>query len=234
MTTKHEAAGPTVHRTWNEIWKGPATLWPPDQGMMPDPEESQRHRAIYHVLQRIPADDYKRLVDGASGWQWFIPHELMLGEVYPFTMTSDGETSPDRGEIEITVTDKDGGNPRKERVHLGGTKSAPLAVVLYLSPLLERAGWNIVVAVVAHELAHRMHGHHLFCGEEYDTQEAEAWATVARWGFSKEARFHAAEAKAYATREANLLKKLQREREEQARRHAGKSGSRGGRRKGRS
>ena len=184
-------------RTLGEIVEG--GIWP-DQGIMVDPCESRRHLAILHVLGRIPEDDFQHLCDGVDDWNWFIPQDIALGMVAPFIVTSDGETEPER-EIEATVD----GNRRL--VKISGRRTAPFSTVLYLSPLLERAGWSIVVAVVAHELAHVLHGHGPFLIEDYVPQEAEAWDTVARWGFGREAQNHARRARRREARQRRMLER---------------------------
>lgn len=187
-----------VRRSWNTIYEGP--LWP-SQGLCADPEESRRHMAIYHVLQRIPPKDYKTLADSADRWEWYIPHWEALAMVYPFPVTAQGELRP----AEPSVPAQDG------RIHVpraGFTR--PSAVILYLSPRLELVGWNIIVACVAHELAHLCLKHRLIPGGKtaYDAQEAEAWALVAKWGFGKEAAMHAARAKQIDTARKVFARRL--------------------------
>jgi hypothetical protein len=187
-----------VRRSWNTIYEGP--LWP-SQGLCANPEESRRHMAIYHVLQRIPPKDYKTLAASAYFWEWYIPHWEALAMVYPFAVTAQGELRP----VEPTMPVQDG------RIHIpkaGFTR--PSAVVLYLSPRLELVGWNIIVACVAHELAHLCLKHRLIPGGKtaYDAQEEEAWALIAKWGFGKEAAMHAARAKQIDTARRQFAQRL--------------------------
>lgn len=73
-------------------------------------------------------------------------------------------------------------------------KPEPHAAVLYLSPMLEEKPKDIVVAVVAHELAHIVLGHrlHFLTPDEDDRQEQEVRRRILKWGFEKEERKHAA------------------------------------------
>ena len=190
-----------VRRSWKRIFEGP--LWP-YQGLCPDPGASRRHMAIFHVLQRIPPRDYKILADSSDRWSWYIPDWESLAAVYPFPVISDGELQPTE--------------PRKRiddgRIHVPKAGfTTPSAIVLFLSPRLERVGWNIIVACVAHELAHICLGHLLIPGgkKAYDSQEDAAWALVARWGFAKEAALHEARAKQIATAKKNLVRRLHEE-----------------------
>lgn len=130
-----------------------------------DPFQSQRHLAIAHVLCSIPPGDYQRLTDLVHSFCWFVPHYQTYGEIQPFPITVEEEGVP-----------------------FGDTYSK----VLYLSPRLEHAAWDITVAAVAHELAHIALEHRVFVGEEYDAQEAAAWLRVCDWGFEREAKKHEA------------------------------------------
>ena len=75
---------------------------------------------------------------------------------------------------------------------------------VYFSPLLERVAFSRVLAVVAHELAHIVLGHHrklAVTPEEEKKREEEAWALVRKWGFEREARIHLAQRKRRETME---------------------------------
>ena len=122
--------------------------------------------------------------------------------VYPFPVTAEGELRPAEPEVPV----KDG----KILVPKAGF-TRPSAVVLYLSPRLERVGWNIIVACVAHELAHLCLKHRLVPGgkKAYDAQEEEAWALVAKWGFGKEAAMHEARAKQIETARQNFVRRIE-------------------------
>ncbi len=149
-------------RSLNQVWKD--DLWPSGGGLGgPDPEASARHYAIAEVLCTIPEDDYEALKSAADSFEWFVPHVRTHGMVYPFTPTV---------------------YPGPEDLGL----RAPYAKVLYLSPTLERVAWDIVVAVVAHELAHLALGHKVFVGAEYEAQEEETFQRVCKWGFEREAK----------------------------------------------
>lgn len=144
-------------------------LWPGVELGGPDHRGSRRHSAIATVLGRIPEDDYRKLKEAARSFTWFIPLYEEYGMVYPFPVTHPGEESK-----------------------TGQTESA-CARVLYLSPRLEEAAWDIVVAVVAHELAHIAVCHELFPdGAQDQTQEDIVFQRVCEWGFQREAEKHRA------------------------------------------
>jgi hypothetical protein len=136
---------------------------------------NRRWQAIAEVLCRIPEDDYDKLVKMIDSFTWFIPHEDARSMVYPFFVTVFPETK--EGEMRV----------------------APYAQVIYLSPTLEtrRIAWAVVVAVVAHELAHLVLGHTVTgCSEErYVRQEEEVFDRLCVWGFRREVRAHEADKK---------------------------------------
>lgn len=134
-------------------------LWPP-QGLSPDPQESVRHQAVREVLCCIPEDDYICLKVHANPFNWFIPYYETRGMIMPFPLTF-GE--------------------KHERI------TYEYAKVLYLSPLLERAAWDFVVGIVAHELAHLTLGHDP-TPQDYETQENEVFKRIREWGFEREAK----------------------------------------------
>jgi len=136
-------------------------------------EGNIRYRAIGEVLRRIPDEDYQKLNSKIDEFEWFIPHEHLLGNGHPFL-----------GGIEAVKDEA------------GKITLAAHAQVIYLSPILEKRAWDIVVAVVAHELAHLAIGHSLVSdGNDYDIKENEAWECVLKWGFDKEAKKHRASQK---------------------------------------
>ena len=122
------------HRSLEEIWTD--LLWPGSGVMGPDPEQSTRHYAIMEVLRSIPQDDYDCLKDAVDSFDWYIPHYDVYGEVRPFPISVYKKTETD-------------------------TEHA-YAKVLYLSPRLEQSAAAIVLAVVAHELAHIILEHPVF------------------------------------------------------------------------
>jgi len=128
-------------------------------------EESQRHAAIRKVLLAVPEDDYRQLVDSIDLFQWFIPHHRVGAWIQPFGVTHPGEK-------------------------IGDIETAPLAVVLYLSPALEdpRIDQEVLIGIVAHELAHIVLRHRTITttDDEYDSQEKEANKRLSDWGFSEE------------------------------------------------
>lgn len=148
----------------------------PEAGMHVDPLRDLRHRAVAEVLCRIPEPDYQRLANLVDDFIWFIPHQSCGAMVYPFPWT------------------------RKE----DGLK--PYAVVLYLSPTMERWGFEVIVASVAHELAHLLLRHKLITApEQYAAQEKEAWDLIRNWGFGSEERKHQLFYKKRGQREEALI-----------------------------
>ena len=146
------------------------------------PEEDCRHAAVVEVLCRIPAESYETLTERVDDFHWFIPPDWAGAKIYPFPWTTKGK----------------------------GLK--PYAKVIYLSPLLERRSFDIVVAVVAHELVHLVLGHKLFWPpEEYDPQKGDAWRLVRQWGFEREEKKHEASWRRYYTRQKTLLARLKKE-----------------------
>lgn len=146
---------------------------------------SQRHLAIGHVLCTMPPDDYEGLKAVADSFSWFLPDSQNLGRVQPFPITVKGE----------------------ERL-FGGT----YAKVLWFSPELECRAWDIVVALVAHELAHLALQHSVVCSaDEYERQEAEAWEQVCEWGFGAEVKKHERMRKWRASYEEYPWRKLKEE-----------------------
>jgi predicted SprT family Zn-dependent metalloprotease len=134
-----------------------------------DPESQKRYQAIVEVLSRIPEEAYERLCDYADKFRWFIPHPTVRGRLLPFHATD---------------------FPRKEK----GGRFTPLsfARVLYLSPQLEKAAWNIVVLIVAHELAHVFLNHEVqgISEEKYQEQEEQIFNLLCEWSFETEAKKH--------------------------------------------
>jgi predicted Zn-dependent protease len=60
-----------------------------------------------------------------------------------------------------------------------------------LGPQLEQAAWDVLVATVAHELAHVALKHSILTDpKHYQTQEQEAERCLNEWGFELEARKH--------------------------------------------
>ena len=154
----------------------------PYQGLNQDPEENIRFQAVAEVLSRIPEKDYQKLTMMIDDFMWFIPPDWSGARIHPFPCTV------------------------KEQ----GVK--PYAKVLYLSPCLERRAFDIVVATIAHELAHLVLSHKLFTNPElYDNQEAAAWELVRKWGFDREEKKHAASWKRYYSRQERLIASLHNE-----------------------
>jgi len=157
----------------------------PRAGLMEyEPFESQRHLAIAHVLCSIPPSDYQRLAALVDSFCWFIPHYQTDGHIEPFPITVKEEK---RGSLTLTY-----------------------AKVLYLSPRLERAAWDITVATVAHELAHIALGHSVVSVQPdvYEAQEAAAWLRVCDWGFEREAKKQEAMYKRRASLERRMIERF--------------------------
>lgn len=132
-------------------------------------EESRRDKAIKEVLQTIPEDIYKKLIDYIDDFIWFIPHEYVYGAVKPFPTTIPARTLKTGQTINST------------------------SKVLYLSPMLENEGieWAVVVAVVAHELAHIVLDHELIDDPRKESmKEDEVYKKLCEWGFEEEAIKH--------------------------------------------
>jgi hypothetical protein len=148
-------------------------LWPTVQlrkGSV-DSKENIRYRALEEVLCCIPEKDYEKLKAKIDYFDWFIPPAYSLGSCRPFFS------------IIKAGRDEFGKIGRHVRV-------------LYLSPILENRAYDIVVGVVAHELAHLAMGHSLFPNpNDSDRQEKEAYECVVKWGFEKEVRKHRASQK---------------------------------------
>ena len=87
-----------------------------------------RLRALAHVLRVIPKRDYNRLVSRLDTFRFFIPDRDVSGLI-------------DRFHANVYPED-DSAAPR------------PYARVVYFSPTLENDTTDMLVAVVAHELAH--------------------------------------------------------------------------------
>jgi len=145
-------------------------IFPHSGGLLVPDFDQQRNLAILEVLRRIPEKDYQELVkiDEKDLFQWFIPHYEEFALCYPFPITHPEE-------------------PFKNLTFKDFTRVAR-AEVLYLSPLLEEQELEIVIAVIAHELAHIVLGHQTIFVEDYETQEKEAWELINKWGFKKELR----------------------------------------------
>ena len=157
----------------------------PDGGLSADPLASVRHHAVYEVLTTAPVEVYDTLKGKIDDFCWYIPSRHVGGELYPFPAT----------------WKRDG--------------YAPIARVLYLSPELERSAWDVVVATVAHELAHIALEHEVFwsSGEQYNAQEHEVFEFLCESGFGKEARKLRAVNRWRDSRDKRLLEEAKRERE---------------------
>ncbi|HEX3035734.1 MAG TPA: hypothetical protein VHT73_11500 [Thermodesulfobacteriota bacterium] len=150
-------------RTLEQVLTNDFFLWP-DEGINSDPGESVRHRAIAEVLCSIPEDDYEKLKETfKKGYGWFIPPCFVKGLIQPFYATVYPE------EVKGTTL-----------------QSGPYVPVIYLSPILEETEWNIVLVVVAREIAHVVLGHKLpGTEEEYKVQEVSVFDYVCKWGFEQ-------------------------------------------------
>jgi hypothetical protein len=182
MTDK-TAHGAPYRRTLDKVAED--LLWP-DHGSSIDPEQSRRHLAIAEVLRRIPDDDYQALSESVDRWQWFIPDTWMRGYVRRWHA---------------------GVYPKNRRGQ--ALREAPYVDMVYLGPQIERAAWSIVVAIVAHELAHLVLRHEVFTTpDQYEAQEAAVFDRICEWGFRKEAVLHRAGWRRWNSRERTMRKKL--------------------------
>ena len=151
----------------------------PQSGICVDPEADQRHMAVAEVLCRVPEPDYQRLLDLVDSFLWFIPPYGEGAMVYPFPWTT---------------------KQKRRRSY---------AAVLFLNPSMESWGFDVIVAAIAHELAHLFLGHKLFTlPEQYEAQEKEAWSLVRKWGFEDEEWKHAAFYKRRHAREKAMIAAL--------------------------
>jgi len=150
-------------------------------------EMDRRHAALNYVLCRIPEEDYQRLADSMDDFCWFIPPVWNRAGVTIFPLTW-----------------------HEKKVKGSKLKSARGSKVLHLSALLERTAIDIVVAIVAHELAHILLKHKIFTStpEQYEVQESEVFDCICKWGFSREAKKHRAYWKKLDSRETALINKL--------------------------
>ena len=155
-------------------------LWP-DVGMCLDLD--QRRRAIACVLCCIPESDYIKLKDRVDDFVWFLPPVWTRAGCYPFP---------------CTVRTKG----------WKGVRMRPQAHVLYFGARLERTALDIVVAIVAHELAHifLQHSPYTRSPKEYDANEAAAWRLVSEWGFDQETKKWRTERKQRESRYENMLR----------------------------
>src|ERR1041384_3445188 len=79
-----------------------------------------------------------------------------------------------------------------EPVPCGGGQDG-LHRIIYLSPLLEKETPDVLVAVVAHELAHIALGHEMFNqNDKYEKHEKQVFQRLCEWGFTAEAKKHRA------------------------------------------
>jgi len=141
-------------------------LWP-RCGLFDPYYAPQRLQAIAKVLCRLPEHDYEKLRAVEDTFTWFIPHYYSHGWIEPVFAT-----------IFEEMTDSP------------GIEYLPYTKLLYLSPRLEEAAWDIVVAVVGHELAHLVLGHKAMGIKEgeYAVQEQAAFDLLCEWGFDLEAK----------------------------------------------
>jgi hypothetical protein len=129
--------------------------------------EDRRYTAIIEVLRRFPDSAYQLINYQIDSFHWFIPDYQLYGKVEPVFATDEFEIFP--------------GKPVK------GSR------VIYFTPRLEDESQDIVIAVVAHELAHIALGHKVAPPQsEYDRQEKQVFESLAAWGFDKEIAKHRA------------------------------------------
>lgn len=164
-------------RTVMEVYED--KLWPEDGSiLLPVLKMDLRHQGIAEALCRIPLDGYRRLKVRCFDFDWFIPDEDGDALVQAFFPTM----HPERPK-------KEDGSPDWNRILGPCRPPKPHALVIYLSPRLERRAWDIVVVTVAHELAHIALNHCIIKpGDSYEIQEEEASRCTCEWGFEWEER----------------------------------------------
>lgn len=128
-------------------------------------KKTKRNIALIEVLRRIPKKDYQDIIIkfNKTLFHLFIPGHKNFGYVHSFPITHPKESRSKKRDREAR------------------------AEVLYLSPILEKQNKEIIVAVVAHEIAHIFLKHStIYYGEKLNTQEKEAWQLIIKWGFESE------------------------------------------------
>ena len=171
MTTKQSSE---VLRDWSKIKIIP--LWP-CQEKRRNPNASRRHQAILHVLQRIPSEDYEKLIDTSIYWHWHIPDWSSLSEINYFREADTCYVLRPVSEDEI---------PEEPVDSFWDDFMSTAVMVLYLSPMLEKSTWSVIVAHVALQLARIAIWHELEDGQVVDSiSEKEAKALVDQWGFQR-------------------------------------------------
>jgi hypothetical protein len=143
-------------------------LWMPSWGICPDFRQ-RRNAAILEVARRLPNDATETLEAKAESFWWFIPHERMLARVLPFVITHE-EAEEEFGTAKYII--------------------GRYSKVLYLGPILEKISFDIVVVIVAHELAHIFLDHPMTGVPQptYWVNEEATWQLVDSWGFDQEAK----------------------------------------------
>lgn len=156
----------------SKLLRSPATVLEaglaPDSAFCEQPGCVLRIECVMEVLLRLPEVDFQSLCSCIDDFRWFVPSADELGRLEPFVVTNEGR-------------------PRSE----GELGLAPFALVLYLSPMLESVPRDVVLGVIAHELAHVVCQHspqREFGGVE--AAEDEAWELTRRWGFASEEEAH--------------------------------------------
>jgi hypothetical protein len=170
MSSTRRSTRPTLfgkgsHRLWNPVGRGAKRslealrdVWPVHGISDVAPEESRRHFALAAVLTHLPKRDFQRFADAMENITWFIPDWRVRAWTQPVRRLVEGDESA--------------GHP----------------AFLYLSPMLENEPYALLLAVVAHEVAHLVLGHtYLHHDDRTDLrQEEEAWQKAASWGLEQE------------------------------------------------
>ena len=150
---------------------------------VPDKSRKRFSMSEAEVLKRLPEKEYKKLSNKIDSFVWFIPHPAEGAKVMPFPVTVEDE---------------------KE-----GMFTISYSKVVYLAPTLEQRSLDVVIAIVAHELAHIILNHELSTKteEQYQKQEDEVFDFLCRTGFKFEAMKHRKVSKWKATMEDRLYQK---------------------------
>lgn len=149
-------------------------LYPAERPGPNDQDCDRRCQAIVMVLSRLPEVPYQRLkrlkCSKRRSFDWFVPRLEIQGLVFPFLPN---------------VRPRNDAEPTER---FGDSILLPYARIVYVSPILEFAGWDNLVYVVAHELAHVYlnHAMHSF-DSEGRRAEREVYRRVISWGFAREA-----------------------------------------------
>lgn len=138
-------------------------LWPGNPfSLGAEVDFSQRYTAVLEVLRRMPQSDFVILEELVETFFWFIPETGYLAKIFPAPLC-------------------------RQKVYENQLIRLEYSKVLYLSPLLENHAADIIIATVAHELAHVYLDHPIVGKAELEKiNEKQADDQAIKWGFEKE------------------------------------------------